>query len=446
MAARAGIVVTGTEVLSGRVADRNGPWLAERLRELGVELAHIAIVGDRPEDITGALRFLAGEEVELIVTTGGLGPTADDLTAEVVGGFQARDMVLDEGLEGRIGEILRPLLSRWPQLDQEAVRASNRKQAVIPRGATILEPVGTAPGLVVPPGGDSGATIVVLPGPPRELQPMWEVAVGTDAFRAAVAGATEYRQSILRMFGIPESEIAASLRAIEDAGVPVDRLEVTTCLRRGEIELAIRWEPEDEEVHRRVEAMIRERHGDTLFSDDGSTIDEQVSGLLRGPPVRSLAVAESCTGGLMAARITDVPGSSEYFAGGVVAYANEAKQELAAVPAELIERHGAVSAEVARALADGAIARFDAELGVGITGVAGPGGGTEDKPVGLVCFCVAERGGARIERSVQLPGGRVDIRDRSTTVAMHLLRRLLLGERDGQAPPGPGAEAEQTRA
>jgi nicotinamide-nucleotide amidase len=274
---------------------------------------------------------------------------------------------------------------------------------------------------------------------------MWEVAVGTDAFRAAVAGATEYRQSILRMFGIPESEIAASLRAIEEAGVPIERLEVTTCLRRGEIELAVRWEPSDEDVYRRFEAMVRERHADTLFSDDGSTIDEQVAALLRGPPARSLAVAESCTGGLMAARIPDVAGSSEYFAGGLVVYANQAKQELAGVPAELIERHGAVSAEVARALADGAMARFDADLGAGITGVAGPGGGTEDKPVGLVCFCVAERDGGRIERSVQLPGGRVDIRDRSTTVAMHLLRRLLLGERDGDAP-GPGAEAEQTRA
>jgi nicotinamide-nucleotide amidase len=443
MAARAGIVVTGTEVLSGRVTDRNGPWLSERLRELGIELAHISIVGDRPEDMEAALRFMAGEGVDLIVTSGGLGPTADDLTAEVVGRFQGREMVLDEPLEERIREILRPLLARWPQLDEEAIRQSNRKQAVVPEGATILEPVGTAPGLVVPPAAGSAPTVVVLPGPPRELQPMWEVAVGTEAFRAAAGGATEYRQSILRMFGIPESEIAASLRAIEETGVDLSKLEVTTCLRRGEIELATRWEPADEDEYRRFEAMIRERHADTLFSDDGSTIDQQVAALLRGPPSRTVAVAESCTGGLMAARLTDPPGASDYFAGGLVVYANEAKLELAGVPAELIERHGAVSIEVARALAEGAIARLDADVGVGITGIAGPGGGTEDKPVGLVCFCVAERGGGRIERSVQLPGGRIDVRDRSTTVTLHLLRRLLLGERDGESP---GAEAEQARA
>jgi nicotinamide-nucleotide amidase len=445
MAARAGIVVTGTEVLSGRVTDRNGPWLSERLRELGVELAHISVVGDRPRDMRAALGFLAEQGVDLIVTSGGLGPTADDLTAQVVGDFQGREMVLDEALEGRIREILRPLLARWPQLDEEAVRQSNRKQAVVPRGATILEPVGTAPGLVVPPGDGDGPTVVVLPGPPRELQPMWEAAVHTDAFRAAVVSASEYRQSILRFFGIPESEIAASLRAIEEAGVPVERLEVTTCLRRGEIELATRWEPGDEDVFRRFETLIRERHGDTLFSEDGATVDEQVAGLLRGPPVRMLALAESCTGGLMAARITERAGSSEYFAGAVVPYADAAKQDLVGVPAELIERYGAVSPEVARALAEGAIARFGADVGVGITGIAGPGGGTEEKPVGLVCFCVAEREGGRLERATRLPGGRVDVRDRSTTVAMHLLRRLLLGERDGEVA-GPDAAAERARA
>jgi nicotinamide-nucleotide amidase len=443
VSARAGIIVTGTEVLNGVISDRNGPWLSERLRELGLELAHITIVGDRPEDMRAALRFFADDGVDLIVTSGGLGPTADDLTAEIVGGFQGRDMVLDEPLEGRIWAILEPLLQRWPGLDPDALRASNRKQAVIPEGATVLEPVGTAPGLVVPPADGEGPTVVVLPGPPRELQPMWSDALRTDAFRAAAAGATEYRQSIFRMFGIPESEIAATLRAIEDAGVPIDRLEITTCLRRGEIEIATRWEPRDDEVYRDYERMIRERHADTIFSDDGSTIDGQVAALLLGPPVRTVAVAESCTGGLMAARLTDRPGSSDYMLGGVTAYADEPKRELVGVPGELIERHGAVSPEVAAALAEGAIARFGADVGVGITGIAGPGGGTEDKPVGFVCFCVAEREGARIERAVQLPGARQDIRDRSTTVTMHLLRRLLRGE---HGLPGPGAAAEQARA
>src|SRR5947207_8188379 len=275
---RAGIVVTGTEVLTGRISDRNGPWLAERLGELGVEVSHIVCVGDRAPDLRAALGFLADVGVELIVTSGGLGPTADDLTAEVVGEFCGREMVLDEALEARIAEILRPLLARWPQLDEEAVRASNRKQAVIPEGATAIDPVGTAPGLVVPPAAGDGPTVVVLPGPPRELQPMWHTATETAAFRAATAGAVAYRQEMLRLFGIPESEIAATLRAAEvEQGIPLSELEITTCLRRGEIEVVTRYEPPVEPAYRALEALIRERHGETLFSDDGSSIDDQVA-------------------------------------------------------------------------------------------------------------------------------------------------------------------------
>src|SRR5688500_9478000 len=169
-------------------------------------------------------------------------------------------------------------------------------------------------------------------------------------------------------------------------------------------------------------AGVRSRHGDTLFSDDGASIDEQVAGLLAG---RTVAVAESCTGGLMAARLTERAGSSAYMLGGVVVYSDAAKTRFADVPAELIERHGAVSPEVAAALADGAIDRFGAELGIGITGIAGPDGGSEEKPIGTVCVSVAYAGGERIDRTVQLPGGRAVVRERTTTVAMHLLRRLL---------------------
>jgi nicotinamide-nucleotide amidase len=173
MSARAGIVVTGTEVLDGRVRDRNGPWLAERLRELGVELAYVTIVGDRPRDMERALRFMAEQGVDLVLTSGGLGPTADDLTAEVVGRFQGREPVLDEALAERIETIVSPLRKRWPNLDPEAIRVGTRKQAMVPAGATVLEPVGTAPGLVVSPGTPAGGpTVVVLPGPPRELQPL----------------------------------------------------------------------------------------------------------------------------------------------------------------------------------------------------------------------------------------------------------------------------------
>jgi nicotinamide-nucleotide amidase len=439
---RSGILITGTEVLTGIIYDRNGPWLSERLSELGVDVATIQIVGDRPDDLVAALSFMRDEGFALVVTSGGLGPTADDLTAEIVGRFAGREMVLDARLEQRIADILAPMMRRWPGLDPEAIRASNRKQAVIPEGATVLDPVGTAPGLVVPPRDGEGPTVVVLPGPPRELQPMWAMAMETEAFQAAIAGATVYRREIMRLFGIPESEIANTLRAAEEQGLDLSALEITTCLRRGEIEVATRFEPPAAPVYDAFVEFVRARHSNTLFSVDGSTIDQQVAELLAG---HRIAVAESCTGGMFAARLTDRAGSSAHFAGGVVAYSNEAKVSLVGVDAALIERVGAVSTEVAEALADGALARFDADIGVGITGIAGPDGGTEEKPVGLVCFSIAEPGGERITRSVRLPGGRADVRDRATTVAMHLLRRLLLGQ--AREPlPGPGADSVSAAA
>jgi nicotinamide-nucleotide amidase len=422
-------VVTGTEVLSGRVSDRNGPWLADRLRELGVDLAFTAIVGDRPDDMEAALRFMADRELDVVLTSGGLGPTADDLTVEVVGRFQGREMVLDDALSEQIAEIIRPLAERWPDLDRDAIEAGTRKQATIPAGATVLAPVGTAPGLVVPPASaNGGPTVLVLPGPPRELQPMWAEAVKTDALRAALTDATIYRQGMLRLFGIPESEIAETLRVAEREGVELDRLEVTTCLKRGEIEVVTRYEPEAESAYRQLVAIVQARHADTLFSQDGSSVDEQVAGLLRGgSAARSIATAESCTGGLLAARLTETPGASEYVKGGIVAYSDEVKISQAGVPRELIEAHGAVSAEVAQALADGARSRLGADVGVGVTGVAGPGGGTEAKPVGLVWLSVAAGEAPHMTRSVNLPGGRADVRDRATTVAMHMIRRTLAG-------------------
>jgi nicotinamide-nucleotide amidase len=412
---RAGILITGTEVLSGIISDRNGPWLSERLREHGVDTAEIVIVGDRPADMLNALRFMA--DLDLVVTSGGLGPTADDMTAEVVADFSGRPLALDEALEERIWKILERLRSRWRNLDQDAIRQSNRKQALVPEGATVLEPVGTAPGLVVP----GPPVVVVLPGPPRELQPMWETALETPLMAELLARAGTYEQRIMRLFGIPESEIARSLREIEADGIPIERLEITTCLRRGEIEIATVFEPPAASVYDDFEAAIRERHADTLFSDDGSTVDDQVIALLAG---RTVAVAESCTGGLMSARLTERAGSSEYMLGGAVVYSNEAKTALAGVPASLIEAHGAVSPEVAVALADGARAAFGAEIGIGITGIAGPGGGSEEKPVGTVCLSVALEG-ERWDRTVLLPGDRQTIRERSTTVVMHGLRRLL---------------------
>jgi nicotinamide-nucleotide amidase len=221
---RAGIVVTGTEVLTGRISDRNGPWLSEQLAGLGVDVAHILVVGDRPDDLEAALRFMAAEGMDLIVTSGGLGPTADDLTAEVVGRFAEREMVLDEEVEEKIETILRNF-ARSFKFDPEAVREANRKQAIVPEGSIALDPVGTAPGLVVP---VDGRVVVVLPGPPRELQPMWPAAISTEPVGALLERATPLHGYTLRMFGVPESEIAKSLREIEDVGVALPEVEITT--------------------------------------------------------------------------------------------------------------------------------------------------------------------------------------------------------------------------
>lgn len=417
---RAGIVVTGTEVLTGRISDSNGPWVSERLAEHGVEVAHIIVVADRPDDLEAALRFMAAEKMDLIVTTGGLGPTADDLTGEVVADFAGRELVLDEAMEARIAEILRGFARRF-DFDEEAVMEANRKQAMVPEGSTPLDPVGTAPGLVVPAG---DAVVIVLPGPPRELRPMWPRALETEPVREVLGRATPLRGYTLRMFGVPESEIAKSLREIEGGGVDIEAVEITTCLRRGEIEIDVRYRDEAVAVADLVREGLAERHRRHLFSLDGETIDSQVAKLLHG---RRLGLAESCSGGLMAARITDVPGASEYMAGSVVAYSYEAKVELLGVDLALIEEKGAVSPEVAEAMAIGALERFGADVAVSITGVAGPDGGSEEKPVGYVCFNARLADGTVIARDPTIPGGRADIRERSALVGMHLLRILLSG-------------------
>ncbi|OMC07794.1 competence/damage-inducible protein A [Mycobacterium sp. SP-6446] len=420
VSARAGIVVTGTEVLTGRIQDRNGPWIADRLLELGVELAHITICGDRPADIEAQLRFMAGQGVDLIITSGGLGPTADDMTVEVVARFCERELVLDEVVEGKIADILKRLMAHFDTESFDAVRAANRKQAMVPAGSQVLDPVGTAPGVVVP----GKPAVIVLPGPPRELQPMWRRAIETPAAQQAIAGRTIYRQETIRMFGLPESGLAETLRSAEASISGFDALEITTCLRRGEIEMVTRYESDAADAYAQLTKLLRDRHGQQLFSEDGSQVDDLVARLLAG---RRIATAESCTAGMVAARLTDRAGSSDYVAGGVVAYSNEAKAELLGVDPALIQEHGAVSEPVAEAMAAGALRRFGADTAVATTGIAGPGGGTPEKPVGTVCFTVMLGDGRTDTRTLRLPGNRSDIRERSTTVAMHLLRRLLSG-------------------
>jgi nicotinamide-nucleotide amidase len=422
VSARAGIVVTGTEVLTGRVQDRNGPWIADRLLELGVELAHITICGDRPSDIEAQLRFMADQGVDLIVTSGGLGPTADDMTVEVVARFCERELALDEEVESKIANILKKLMAHFDSESFDAVRAANRKQAMVPVGAQVLDPVGTAPGVVVP----GKPTVIVLPGPPRELQPMWHTAIETPAAQQAIAGRTIYRQDTIRMFGLPESGLAETLRDAQHSVAGFESLEITTCLRRGEIEMVTRYEPDAAQAYAELTQLMRDRHGHQLYSEDGSQVDDVVARLLAG---RRIATAESCTAGLVAARLTDRPGSSDYVMGGVVSYSNDAKIQLLGVDAALIDAHGAVSEPVAEAMAAGALQRFDADTAVAITGIAGPGGGTEEKPVGTVCFTVRLAGPGAAERIVtqtlRLPGNRSDVRERSATVAMHMLRRAL---------------------
>jgi nicotinamide-nucleotide amidase len=417
---RAGIVVTGTEVLTGRISDKNGPWVSEQLAGHGVEVAHILIVGDRPEDLEAALRFMAAEGMDLIVTSGGLGPTADDLTAEVVARFAGRELVLDEEMLEKIAEILRGFAKRF-RLDEAAVLEANRKQAMVPEGSIALDPEGTAPGLVVSAG---ERVVIVLPGPPRELQPMWSAALAAPPVREVLARSTPLRAYTMRMFGVPESEIAKSLREIEGDGVDLAAVEITTCLRKGEIEIDVRYRDEAEKVAERVREGLLERHRRETFSLDGSTIDAQVAELLKQSGLE-LALAESCTGGLMAARITELPGASAYMNGGVVSYSCAAKEELLGVDHELLEAKGAVSPEVAEAMAIGALDRFGADVAVAITGVAGPDGGTEDKPVGYVCFNARLADGTAIARDPVIPGKRADIRERSALIGLHLLRTLL---------------------
>jgi nicotinamide-nucleotide amidase len=273
-----------------------------------------------------------------------------------------------------------------------------------------------------------GQVVIVLPGPPRELQDMWPRALAAPAAEEVIGRAEPYRTMSIRMFGIPESELAKALREIEDDGVALDRLEVTTCLRGGELVTDVRHRPGSEDAAEALRAGLEERLGRFTYTESGESIEEVVFRLLGD---RMIAVAESESGGLLAGRLTLRPGSSKWFAGGVVSYSNESKTRLLGVDAKLIEEHGAVSPEVAEAMADGALERFDADVACAITGIAGPDGGSEEKPIGYVCFCAKTADGDVLARDPILPGSRNDVRERSVVVALHLLRYLL----EGREPP-----------
>ena len=425
MVVRAGVVVTGTEVLTGRVPDANGPWLAEQLRLIGVDVGRVVVVGDRREDLAGAVRFLA-EDHQLVITTGGLGPTADDLTAEVVAEVQGRPAHLDQALEQQVLDIVTGLHAArgWGEPGRAATVGA-RKQAMVPEGAHVLAPVGTAPGLVVPPATGDGPPVVVLPGPPGELRPMWADAVGDELVQAALTGAAELRQATVRLWGPPEAELAEVLRTHEAGpdAAGFAELEVTTCLRDGELEVVTRYAPESQPAYDALLSTLHASFGERVFSDDGRTVDEVVADLLRERGA-TVATAESCTAGLLAGRLGDRPGSSAYLVGGFVTYANEVKTSQLGIDAGLLERVGAVSEEVAVAMARGARERLATTYGISVTGVAGPDGGTAEKPVGLVHVCLSGPHGDE-PRELRLGGSRAHVRARTVISCLHLLRELL---------------------
>ena len=417
---RAIVVATGSELVRGDRTDLNGPFLARALLALGVEPARVVIVGDEPGELERALRdAVAG--ADLVAVSGGLGPTHDDRTVETVARIAGRELELRDDLEREIEGVARAVAERM-QRPYADFADGVRKQARLPAGALSLGLAGTAPGMVV----EVGETpVVVLPGPPAELRRLWPNALATEPVRRVLDGGAPPVWRSLRLFGLGESTVA---EAFADTGGEGDGVEVTICARDFEIVVDVLAEPHAVARAEAVESALRERVGRWLYSDDGRTVEEIVLALCRDRGYR-LATAESCTGGLLAARLTAIPGYSDVTLGGVVAYGNELKEGSLGVPAALIEEYGAVSAEVAEAMARGARERLGADLTVAITGVAGPGGGSEEKPVGLVYFHVESPDGGR-GSSFSFPGDRDSIRRRAVVGSLHLARRLLTRNRD----------------
>ena len=414
---RAVVVATGSELVRGERTDLNGPFLAREALKLGLEPVRIVVVGDAPEELEAALRS-ALAEADVILTSGGLGPTHDDRTVELVARALGVGLHVEPELERRIEDVSRAVAERLnrPYADFEV---GVTKQATVPDGALVLGLAGTAPGLLVADG--RGRVVVVLPGPPPELRRLWPNALETQPFRALLARTRPPGRRVLRLFGVSESAVA---RALAEAGGDGDGVEVTICARDFEIHVDLVVEPGAEERADALEARFVPPLERWLYGRDERPIEEHVLSLLRAQRL-TLGVAESCSGGLVAARLTSVPGSSEVFLGGVVSYADEVKVRELGVPAELIERHGAVSAEVAEAMARGARERLRADVAVSVTGIAGPGGGTPEKPVGLV-YLHAEGPSGGLGREFSFPGDRGAIRARATVGALHLIRTLAI--------------------
>ena len=420
---RALVVVTGSELVRGERTDQNGPFLAAEALSHGLEPARITIVGDAPGELEAALR--EGLQADACLVSGGLGPTHDDRTVELVARAAGLELVVDEALEREIDSISRAVAERLgrPYAD---FAPGVTKQARRPAPAASIGLAGTAPGLVLR--APTGCVVVILPGPPGELQRLWPNAVASEPMRELLERTRPPGRHVLRFFGVSESAVA---RAFEEAGGDGDGVEATICAREFEIHVDLVVEPGAEKRGEALEAGLAERLGKWLFARDERRVEELVVSLAAARGLR-IATAESCTGGMVAARLTDVPGSSTSFVGSVVAYADEVKRSELYVSDELLAEHGAVSADVAEAMAEGARRRLGVDVAVSVTGIAGPAGATPGKPVGRVYLHAAGPDGSSA-RMLDLPGERRQVRVRATVTALHMLRALLTGTREESA-------------
>ncbi len=406
----AAVLCIGTELTRGELLNSNATWLAESLTRIGLEVTAVDCVDDDRGRIEAYLQRLASEH-QAVVCTGGLGPTTDDITTECAARVAGVGLVRDEASFDHIKDRLR----RYGHPD---MAATNAKQADFPAGARILpNPNGTAPGFHVKLG---ACAAYFMPGVPSEMKAMFDASIAPDL----AALVTEQRhQIVLRCFGLPESEVNDRLAGVEaQYGVIIGyraslpEIEVKVLAQAATREAAVA-------LARRAADDVRERIGDNIYGEGFGSLPEHVGALLAERGL-TLAIAESCTGGLAAELLTRAPGSSRYFLGGGVVYANSAKTKLLGVPVELIEKHGAVSAEVARAMAEGVRLRLGADLGLAFTGIAGPDGGTEQKPVGLVHWALASASGTKNGERVFV-GDRLAVRRRATFAGFDLIRRSL---------------------
>jgi len=421
------IIAVGSELLGSTRTDTNSLYLSERLSSLGIDLRIKSVVGDDRDDLAAVFRQ-AFERSDLIILTGGLGPTDDDLTRDVVSEALGLPMSLDETIVTKIRGRFERRGMTMPEV--------NRRQAQVPRGALVLDnPNGTAPGLFID---HAGKFVVLLPGPPRELQPMFD-ALCDGPIRERAGDERSYRTSIF-LTGRGESHIEQKAQPVysrwRDADPPIS---TTILAAMGQIELHLVLRERDEARGRaaleRARNELLEVIGEDVYSTDGRTMEQVVGDLLVSRRY-TFAAAESCTGGLLTSRLTDVPGSSSYVKAGIVAYAYEDKTALLGVPRAMIEANGAVSEPVAVAMAEGIRERTGADVTVGITGIAGPGGGTDTKPVGTVVIAVIVPGQPVYVRTYSFIGGRAMVKFQATQAAMDRIRRLLEA---GSRKPGAGS-------